>query len=97
MVKFDVEKLNWTRKPADYSISMDKIEIVTKPHTDLWQRTYYHFRNDNAPVLQMKTNEKYFSFTVKTEFESKHRFDQCGIVMYIDSDNRIKWSIEYEN
>ena len=94
---FDKNKLKWTRMPADYSISTDKIEIVTNPHTDLWQRTYYHFRNDNAPVLQMKTEEKYFSFIVKTEFESKHRFDQCGIVMYLDSDNWIKGSIEYEN
>ena len=61
------------------------------------QRTYYHFRNDNAPVLQMETSEKFFSFIVKTEFESKHRFDQCGIVMYLDSENWLKGSIEYEN
>lgn len=27
---------------------------MTKPHTDLWQRTYHHFQNDNAPVLQMR-------------------------------------------
>ena len=78
-------------------ISSDRIEIVTKPHTDLWQRTYYHFQNDNAPVLQMETEELYFSFVVKTEFEeSHHRFDQCGIVMYLDSENWLKGSIEYE-
>ena len=94
---FDITKLEWTREPADYTISDDKIEIITAPHTDLWQRTYYHFRNDNAPVLQMKTNEKFFSFVVITEFESKHRFDQCGIVMYLDSENWLKASIEYEN
>jgi len=46
----------------------DKVEIITKPHTDLWQRTYYHFQNDNAPVFQIETDEKYFSFVVKTEF-----------------------------
>ena len=63
----------------------------------MWQRTYYHFRNDNAPVLQLETSEKYFSFIVKTEFESNHRFDQCGIVIYLDSDNWLKASIEYEN
>ena len=96
-MKFDVNKLKWTREPESYSITEDQIEIVTKPHSDLWQRTYYHFRNDNAPVLQMETDEKFFSFTVKTEFESKHRFDQCGIVMYLDSDNWIKGSIEFEN
>ena len=97
IMKFDVSKLEWTRKPKDYSISADKIEIITNPHTDLWQRTYYHFRNDNAPVLQMKTNDKFFSFTVKTQFQSKCRFDQCGIVMYLDSENWLKGSIEYEN
>ena len=94
---FDVTKLEWTREPADLSIGPVRIEIISKPHTDLWQRTYYHFRNDNAPVLQMKTGEKFFSFVVKTEFESKHRFDQCGVVMYLDSENWLKASIEYEN
>ena len=96
-MKFDVNKLEWTRMPKEFFVSDEKIEIVTAPHTDLWQRTYYHFRNDNAPVLQMQTDEKYFSFVVKTEFESHHRFDQCGMVMYLDSDNWLKASIEYEN
>lgn len=83
-MSFDVKTLKWTREPAEFSITEDKIEIITKPHTDLWQRTYYHFRNDNAPVLQMSTDQKYFSFVVKTEFESKHRFDQCGIVLAVE-------------
>ena len=94
---FDVNKLKWIREPKNYNISQEKIEIITEPHTDLWQRTYYHFRNDNAPVLQMETEEKYFSFSVKTEFESKNRFDQCGVVMCLDSENWLKGSIEFEN
>ena len=94
---FDVNKLQWTRAPKQFTITEEKIEIITEPHTDLWQRTYYHFRNDNAPVLQIETDEKFFSFTVKTEFDSKHRFDQCGVVVYLDSENWLKASIEYEN
>lgn len=97
-MKFETEKLEWTRQPESCRIAPDRIEIVTKPHTDLWQRTYYHFRNDNAPVLQMSTREKFFSFSVKTDFsESRHRFDQCGIVLYLDSENWLKGSVEYEN
>lgn len=96
-MKLNIKDLEWTREPKSYSITEDKIEIVTLPYTDLWQRTYYHFRNDNAPVLQISTDRKYFSFIVKTQFESKHRFDQCGIVMYLDSENWLKGSIEYEN
>lgn len=94
---FDTALLHWTREPKGFSIENERIEITTAPHTDLWQRTYYHFRNDNAPVLQMTTSEQFFSFTVKTSFDSKHRFDQCGVVMYLNSDNWLKASIEYEN
>ncbi|NCB91783.1 MAG: DUF1349 domain-containing protein [Clostridia bacterium] len=94
----ELNKFQWTREPADYKINEASIEITTKPHTDLWQRTYYHFQNDNAPVLQMNTDEKFFSFVVKTDFQESHcRFDQCGIVMYLDSENWLKASIEYEN
>lgn len=94
---FNVENFKWIREPENYSVSADKIEIITSPETDLWQRTYYHFRSDNAPVFQMSTDEKNFSFIVKTEFDSKKSFDQCGIVLYLDSDNWMKASIEYEN
>lgn len=98
MDNIDLTKFEWFREPESYNIKDDVIEVITKPYTDLWQRTYYHFRNDNAPVFQMETEEKYFSFIVKTDFqESCHRFDQCGIVMYLDSENWLKASVEYEN
>ena len=97
-MKFDVSKLEWLRAPERYKVEDGRIEITTTPGTDLWQRTYYHFRNDNAPVLQMETEEKFFSFVVKTDFTgAHHRFDQCGVVMYLDSENWLKGSVEYEN
>ena len=95
--KFLDEKLFWIREPKKTIIDNEKIEIYTEPNTDLWQRTYYGFQNDNATVLQTKTKDKYFSFIVKTKFESVHRFDQCGVAIYIDSENWFKASIEYEN
>ena len=97
-MSFDISSFRWIREPKKHYISENKIEIITEPNTDLWQRTYYHFRNDNAPLLQTSTREKFFSFTVKTDFsESSHRFDQCGVVLYLDSENWIKASVEYEN
>ena len=50
----NTSELKWTRAPKQYTITEDKVEMITEPHTDLWQRTYYHFRNDNAPVFQCK-------------------------------------------
>lgn len=94
----DITLFRWTRRPQACTIQNGRIEVTTCPHTDLWQRTYYHFRNDNAPVFQMETDEKFFSFVVRTDFRSSHtRFDQCGVVMYLDSDNWLKASVEFEN
>ncbi len=94
----DLRKFQWLRQPKAYSVENGVVCVTTAPHTDLWQRTYYHFRNDNAPVFQMQTREQYFSFVVKTDFsDAGCRFDQCGIVMYLDSENWLKASVEYEN
>lgn len=64
---FVAENLFWIREPKQYTVTDSLITIVSEPHTDLWQRTYYGFSNDNAPVLQMKTSDKFFSFP------SRHR------------------------
>ena len=96
-MEFKTSNLVWTRPPKSYKIEEKKITMTTEPNTDLWQRTYYGFQNDNSPVLQMKTSEKFFTFVVKTEFASKKRFDQSGVVMYLDSDNWAKASVEYED
>ena len=93
----NIKEMKWIRAPKQYVVGDDSVEIITEPFTDLWQRTYYHFRNDNAPALQMSTTEKFFSFVVKTEFDTKVRYDQSGIIMYFDSDNWLKASVEYEN
>ena len=93
---FSLKNFTWTRPPKSFEVTEDAVKIITDPNTDLWQRTYYHFQNDNAPVLQMETEEKFFSFTVKTRFSTEHLYDQCGIVMYLDSENWLKASIEYE-
>lgn len=94
----NLQQFQWTREPMDYTVGAEEVSITTKPYTDLWQRTYYHFRNDNAPVFQMETDQQFFSFTVKTDFPDSHqRYDQCGIVMYLDSENWLKACVEYEN
>lgn len=96
-MEFLKQDLFWIREPKNAVIEDDRVEIITDASTDLWQRTYYGFQNDNAPVLQVRSSEKYFSFVVKTQFESKQRFDQCGVVLYLDSENWLKASVEYEN
>jgi len=97
MAYFDILRASWIYEPKQHTESNSEIRIQTDPGTDFWQRTYYGFQNDNAPALLLPTDERYFSFTVRTDFDSKTQFDQCGVILYEDSDNWFKASIEYEN
>ena len=83
VMTLNIDNFKWTRQPESCAIKGDTIEVVTKPGTDLWQRTYYHFRNDNAPVFQMETEDKYFSFVVKTDYS-------LSLLAWDDSKQKLK-------
>ena len=93
-IRFD--ELQWLNEPSEWEWSDGILRLVTDPGTDFWQRTYYGFRNDNGSVCYFE-REGNFSFTVKTSFDSSHLFDQCGVVVYQNSDTWCKGSIEYES
>ena len=94
MIDFTVGK--WIFKPKYFEISSEAVSITTEPETDFWQRTYYGFRNDNAPALLIESNDN-FTFTTKVSFDYQALFDQCGLIIYLDNENWFKASIEYEN
>lgn len=94
---FDASKLVWSPEALPCTIGDDRIEITTRPKTDLWQRTFGGFAVDNAPVLQMPIREPYFVFTAKASFVGAAQYDQCGLVMHLDSETWFKASIECEN
>ncbi|GAK21897.1 hypothetical protein JCM19052_2456 [Vibrio sp. JCM 19052] len=94
MVDFTVGK--WIFEPKVSEVTKDFVSITTEPETDFWQRSYYGFRNDNAPALQIESEEN-FTFTTKVSFDYQAQFDQCGLIIYLDSENWFKASIEYEN
>jgi len=91
----DFTKGKWINQPRKFEIAAGVVSITTEPATDLWQRSYYGFRNDNAPALQIESSEN-FTFTTKACFDYEARFDQCGLLVYLNSDNWFKASIEYE-
>lgn len=87
----------WINQPPVFEWHDDRLEVVTEPQTDLWQRTYYGFCAANAPsfVTELKVD---FSFSVKADFSDSHfMYDQCGLLLFLDSENWIKASVEYEN
>lgn len=96
MNSFKAAHFKWLNQPEKFEFLNDSLVIETEPETDLWQRTFYGFSKMNAPAYLTETMEN-FTFRVKTSFETKNRFDQCGVLMYIDDENWVKVSVEHEN
>jgi uncharacterized protein len=94
--KINLEEFRWINQPANFKLNSEVLTLETNPKTDLWQRTYYGFRNDNAPAFLTEI-EGDFTFSVKANFDYKNQYDQCGILLYQDSENWVKASIENEN
>jgi len=93
---FELKNGNWLNEPTSHQVTTNSVIIVTDPETDFWQRSYYGFRNDNAPALLFNSHEN-FTFTTHVEFNYQKLFDQCGLIIYLDSNNWFKASIEYES
>ncbi len=97
-IKLDKSIFNdfyWLNEPEEYYFE-NALVIKTEPQTDFWQRTHYGFRNDNAPALLTELSQD-FTFSAKFKFEPQNKYDQCGIMLRLDSENWIKISTEYED
>ncbi len=93
MSTMDFSNAQWIHRPKTFEVASNAITITTEPGTDFWQRSYYGFRNDNAPALLVESDAN-FSFTTRVSFEYGDLFDQCGVIVYIDSENWCKVGIE---
>ncbi len=58
-VKLDLNNSEWINKPSAQLITSDSVVITTEPETDFWQRSYYGFRNDNAPALLFDSSDNW--------------------------------------
>lgn len=85
----------WFNEPTEYHLGAG-LELVTDKETDFWQSTHYGFKRDSGHCLFTRVSND-FSLQTHVEFEPKHQYDQCGLMIRVDAKNWIKSSTEYEN
>lgn len=95
-LRADFTAARWRNEPARHSVASDQLTLTTEPRTDLWQRSFYGFRVDNAPALLWERADN-LTLTVRTSFVYRNRFDQCGVLVHLDPEHWLKASIEYED
>jgi regulation of enolase protein 1 (concanavalin A-like superfamily) len=89
------ETFHWFNRPARFKVG-NGLEIFTDEKTDFWQNTHYGFQRDDGHCL-FTTRTGDFSLATRVEFRPLEKYDQCGLMVRIDSENWIKVSTEYED
>ncbi len=89
------EPFRWLNAPEQARFGSG-LEILTDLRTDFWQRTHYGFRRDDGHALLTQLSED-FSLTTHVAYQPQVQYDQCGVMVRIDSENWIKASTEYED
>jgi len=85
----------WFNEPSTYHLGSG-LEIITDAQTDFWQKTHYGFQRDDGHCLLTNSADD-FCLTTQVEFHPQEKYDQCGLIVRLDSENWIKVSTEYEN
>lgn len=86
----------WLNPPQNCEITAEAITLRTEPRTDFWQRTFYGFAAANAPAALVRIDAN-VTFTVRVSADYRQRYDQAGVLLWLDEQNWFKASIEYEN
>ena len=90
-----MESWNWLYPPASYEfIGNNGVKIVTKDHSDFWQRTDGDFRHDNGHLLYKKVKGD-FTLTAEITFNHTTLYDHCGLCARVDEDNWLKMGFEF--
>ena len=87
---------DWLNRPAVCTSSDDEVTITTEPGTDFWQRTFYGFRASNAPAALLEVTGN-VTFSVRVRADYQQRYDQAGVVVWLDEENWFKASVEHED
>lgn len=89
------QDFHWFNPPTRYQFGSG-LEVYTDEKTDFWQGTHYGFRRDDGHCLLTSLTGD-FCMTTRVEFHPRERYDQCGLIVRLDSQNWIKTSTEYED
>lgn len=87
--------MTWLHEPT-WGYDGERLWVQTQHDTDLWQRTHYGFRRDNAHALVQEVTGN-FRLQAGFRFAPNAQYDQCGLCLRAHEDCWFKCSVEFEN
>jgi regulation of enolase protein 1 (concanavalin A-like superfamily) len=89
-------RLQWWNPPRQAELRESRLVVTPRGGTDLWQRTHYGFRRDDAHCLLVDWPGGDFLLTTTVRVQPVHQYDQAGLIVRLSGDCWLKTSIEYE-
>ncbi len=89
MAKLDTAQLAWTRKPAMFILSDDKVILETEPFSSARSTV---FSRTSAFGLYFEKNTP-FEFTLRMDFRFQKPEDECGLFLKADDDKWIRFAL----
>jgi uncharacterized protein len=89
-------RLQWWNPPRRAELRESRLVVSTRGGTDLWQRTHYGFRRDDAHCLLVDWHGGDFLLTTTVRVQPVHQYDQAGLIVRLSGDCWLKTSVEYE-
>jgi uncharacterized protein len=90
-------RLRWWNPPRRAELRESRLVVATRGGTDLWQRTHYGFRRDDAHCLVVDWQGGDFLLTTTVRLQPLHQYDQAGLIVRLSADCWLKTSVEYES
>lgn len=88
-------RLRWFNEPPLFRLDDEGLTIAPRGGSDLWQRTHYGFRRDDAHGLLLPISGD-FSLETEVTFRPVHQYDQAGLLVRLSAECWLKTSIEFE-
>ncbi|WP_170975490.1 DUF1349 domain-containing protein [Martelella alba] len=81
--------------PPGYAVDRRHIEIMTRPNTDFWQKTWYGHSaaSGHAVLFRLRHDE---AVSVMLHFTPEQCFQQAGLMLYQDERHWVKFGLEME-
>jgi uncharacterized protein len=89
-------RFQWWNPPRRAELRESRLVVSTRGGTDLWQRTHYGFRRDDAHCLLVDWHGGDFLLTTTVRVQPVHQYDQAGLIVRLSGDCWLKTSVEYE-
>lgn len=92
-----LERMNWINEPTSWTIdSPNQMTMQITPKSDLWCFLPHWFSINDVPFYYGEYGGD-FEVKVNITGEYKAKYDQMGLMLYINEKNWIKAGIEYVN